>query len=144
MGVIQRGKINRADLALWDGGTKTVTRPDATSGTVTELTIGEEVDILQVYGAGTNRTLATIANATQRAGSSARCLLFGTGNWVIDDDVTIPSNFSCRIAAGCTFVVTSGKVLTFSGPVYVENPSWWTGDVGAVLTSLGAQGFPNY
>ena len=46
-GTIQRGKTNRADLGLWDGGTKTITRPDATSGTVTELTIGEE--ILQAY-----------------------------------------------------------------------------------------------
>jgi len=144
MGTIQRGKINRADLALWDGGTKTTTRPDSTSGTVTELTVGEDIDVLQVYGSGTNRTLATLSNAVQRVGSSVACFLIGTGTWLVTDDITIPSNISCRIAAGCTLTVTSGKVLTFDGPVYVENPTWWSGDAGAVLTNLGAQGFPNY
>lgn len=144
MGTIHRAKINRADLALWDGGTKTTTRTDATGGTVTELTVGEEVDVLQVYGSGTNRTRATLANAIARIGSGVTGLLIGSGTWTIDDDLTIPSNFSCRIAAGCLFNVTSTKTLTFNGPVYVENPTWWSGDDGAVLTTLGAQGFPNY
>jgi len=144
LGTIQRAKINRADQALWDGGTKTTTRTDATGGTVTELTVGEEVDILQVYGSGTNRTLATLANAVQRVGSSVVCFLIGTGTWTITDNVTVPSTISCRIAAGCTLTVTSGKVLTFNGPVYVENPTWWSGDDGAVLTNLGAKGFPDY
>ena len=144
MGTIQRAKINRADLALWDGGTKTTTRPDVTGGTVTELTVGECVDVVQVFGSGTTRTKAVISNAIQRIGTDNICLLFGTGTWTIDDDLTIPSNFSCHIAAGCSFTVTSGKVLTFNGPVHVENPTWWTGDAGAVLTNLGATGFPNY
>ena len=144
MGTIQRAKINRADLALWDGGTKTTTRPDATGGTVTKLTVGEEVDVLQVFGAGENRTHAVLANAVQRIGTSIVRFLIGTGTWTIDNDLTIPSNISCHIAAGCSFTVTSGKILTFNGPVYVENPTWWTGDAGAVLTNLGAQGFPNY
>jgi len=90
LGTIQRAKINRADQALWDGGTKTTTRTDATGGTVTELTVGEEVDILQVYGSGTNRTLATLANAVQRVGSSVVCFLIGTGTWTITDNVTVP------------------------------------------------------
>ena len=110
MGAIQRAKINRADLGLWDGGTKTITRPDATSGTVTELTVGEEVDILQVYGAGTNRTLATLSNAVQRVGSSVVCFLIGTGTWLITDDITVPSTISCRIAAGCTLLLWVGRL----------------------------------
>ena len=144
MGTIQRAKISRADIALWNGRTKTTTRTDTTSGTVTELTVGEEVDALQVYGSGTSRTVATLSNAVQRIGSASCNLLIGSGAWTITDNITIPSTMSVRIAAGCVFTVTSGKVLTFNGPVYVENPTWWSGDIGAVLTNLGAAGFPNY
>ena len=141
---IQRAKLNRADFALWDGGVKTTTRMDITGGYVAELTVGEEVDVLQVYGSGTKRTYTTLSNAIDRVGSNRACFLIGSGIWAINDDITIPENISCRITAGCSFTVTSGKTLTFNGPVYVENPSWWTGDDGAVLTNLGARGFPNY
>jgi len=38
MANIQRGKITRSDLALYDGVTKTDTRLDATGGTVKRAT----------------------------------------------------------------------------------------------------------
>jgi hypothetical protein len=145
MGSIIRGLVARLDLALWDGVTKTVTRADATGGNVTGLTIGEYVDVLQVFGGGTERTNVTIANAIGFIGTSAKCkLLFATGNWAIDSSLTIPANFANHVPAGCVFVVASTKTLAFSGPVHVEHSTWFSGAEGCVVTSKGASGFPGY
>lgn len=143
MGSIVRGKINRGDLALWDGKNATTTRVDASSGTITGLQVNDYVDVLQVFGSGTARTLGTIDAAKTFIGSTSACLMFSPGTWTITDDITLPATLSNHIAAGCVFSVSSGKTLTFSGPVYVENPTWFSGD-GTVAHSLGAQGFPGY
>lgn len=143
MGSIVRGKILRDDLALYDGKTATATRTDASSGTITGLQLNDFVDVLQVFGSGTAKTVGTIDAALKYIGSSSCCLRFSPGTWTIDADVTLPSTMSAHIAAGCVFSVSSGKTLTFSGPVYVENPTWFSGD-GTVQHSLGAQGFPGY
>jgi hypothetical protein len=137
-GTIRRGKAVRADLALWDGRTSTYTRTDATGGTITGLAIGNEVDVLQVFGSGTDRTRAAIASATNHIGSSSVTLVFAPGTWTIDDDLTIASNFTCHIPAGCVFSVSSGKTLTFSGDVIVEYPSSWTTGAGSVVVSRQA------
>lgn len=145
MGSIIRGLLTRLDLALWDGVTKTVSRVDTTGGTVTGLTLGEYVDVLQVFGAGTNRNKATIDSALSYIGTTAKCtLLFSTGNWTITDNLTIPANFSSHIPAGCVFVVTAAKTLTFSGAIHVEHRTWFSGSEGCVVTSIGASGFPGY
>lgn len=136
MGTIQRGKIIRDDFANWDGNTATASRPDATGGTVTGLVIGNEVDVAQVYGSG-SRTLGAIQAAVQTIGSTDVTLVFLPGTWAIDDNFTIPSNFTCRIPAGCVFDVDSGKTLTFSGYVIREAAAWTTGS-GTVTNSLGA------
>ncbi len=144
MGSITRGKIHRGDQALWDGKVSSVTRIDATGGTITGQPINDFVDVLQIFGAGSSKTVGTINTATAYIGSSNKvCLLFAPGTWVIDADVTISANLSNRIAAGCVFAVSSGKTLTFSGPVYVEHNTWFSGD-GTVSHTLGAQGFPGY
>src|SRR5882724_4931043 len=106
-GTITRGKAFRADLANWDGKTSTATRLDATGGTVTGLAIGNEVDVLQSYGAGTARTRATIADAVQQIGSASATLVFAPGTWSIDATLTIPSNFTCHVPSGCVFSVDS-------------------------------------
>jgi hypothetical protein len=116
MGTITRGKIQRGDLANWDGKTPTATRPDATSGTVTGLVIGNEVDVAQVYGDG-SRTLGAISAAVQKIAGTNVTLVFAPGTWTIDDDLTIPSNFTCHIPAGCVFDVSAGKTLTINGHV---------------------------
>ena len=144
MGGIVRGKILRDDQALWDGKVSSVTRIDATGGTISGKPINDFVDILTIFGAGSFKTVGTINAATAYIGSSNNvCLLFGRGTWTIDADITIPANLSNRIAAGCVFAVSSGKTLTFSGPVYVEHDTWFSGD-GTVSHTLGAQGFPGY
>jgi hypothetical protein len=124
---IKRGKATRADLAPWDGKTATYTRSDASGGTVTGLAVGNEVDVLQVYGSGTNRTRSTVNNAIQQIGSTSVTLVFAPGTWTIDASLTIPSNFCCHIPTGCVFDISAGQTLTFSGPLIRESETWYSG-----------------
>lgn len=148
MSTVTRAKLIRGDLALYDGKTSTYSRTDATGGTVTGLRINDDVDVLQVYGAGTNRTRATIADAVQSIGSSAATLVFSPGTWTVDDDITISSNLSVVVKGGCVFNISSGKTLTIAGPCHVEyvasdGTGWYTGD-GSVSCSQGATGWPGW
>ena len=148
MTTITRSKIIRDDLALYDGKTSTFSRLDATGGTKTGLRVRDDVDVLQVYGSGTNRTRATIAQAVQSIGSSVATLVFSPGTWSIDASLTIPANQPCVIKGGCVFDIDSGATLTFAGPVYVEysasdGTGWYYGD-GSVSCSQGAAGFPGW
>ncbi len=155
MATIKRAKINRADQAHWDGKTKTVSRIDATGGTVTEQVVDDHVDVLQVYGDGSVYTVATIASALNFIGSSNATLLWAAGTWVIDSNVTIPATLANHIPAGCVFAVANGVTLTFSGPINVEFSTQTSGDgtstgwytltgTGVVTCSLGASGFPGW
>lgn len=148
MGSIIRALVNRKDLALWDGVTRTVTRVDTTGGSVTGLTLGDEVDVLQVFGGGTERTRATIADAVAYIGSNVVTLLFSTGTWSIDADVTVPSTMAVHVAAGCVFDISASKTLTLSGPVHVDysasdGTGWYTGS-GTISCSQGASGYPGW
>lgn len=134
-GAITRRKLIRADLANWDGRNATATSVDATGGTITGLAVGNEVDVLQVYGNGTARTAGTISDAILYLGSTACTLVFAPGTWTIAENITIPSNLTCHIPAGCVFSVDSGKTLTFSGRVNVEYPASWTSGAGTVSRS---------
>lgn len=131
-GAITRGKIIRADLALYDGKTATYTRPDATGGTVTGVPVGDAVDVLQVYGAGTARTDAAIQAAVDYLGSTVATLVFAPGTWTIAASVTVPSTLPCFVPAGCIFSVNNGITLTFSGDVVIEYPASWTSGAGTV------------
>jgi len=151
MATVTRGKIQRADQAHWDGVTKAVTRVDATGGTVTGLTVDDQVDVLQVFGSGTTRTVATITAALNFVGTSNNMtLLWSSGTWVIDSNVTIPANLANHISGGCVFAISTGVTLTFSGPINVEygkndGTGWYTlAGTGVVTCSLGASGFPGW
>ncbi len=150
MATVQRGKITRSDQALWDGKTKTSSRVDATGGTVTGLTVSDFVDVLQVFGNGDTYTVATITAALNFIGSSNATLMWATGIWVIDSNVTIPATLANTIPAGCVFAISTGVTLTFSGPIHVEyakndGTGWYTlAGTGVVTCSLGASGFPGW
>lgn len=131
---VRKGLIIRPDIAWWDGKQSTASRLDSTGGTIVALKIGTEVDILQVYGNGTDYTRQTIQNATTNIGSDNVTLLFTPGTWTIDDDLTIGSNFVCRIPSGVIFNVASGKTLTFSGATIRDNNTWTSGS-GTVTES---------
>ncbi len=148
MATVQRGKLTRSDQALWDGKTKTASRVDATGGTVVGLTIGDFVDVLQVFGNGTTYTVATITAMLNFIGANNATVLWATGTWVIDANVTIPATLANQIPSGCIFDIDNTVTLTFSGPVNVEygkndGTGWYTGD-GVVVCSLGASGFPGW
>ena len=144
MANVQRGLITRDDVAHWDGVTRTSSRVDATGGTVTGLNFGDAIDILQVFGSGTSRTVATINDAVSRLGGATATLLFSTGTWVIDADITIPSTITCHVPAGSVFAVSSGQTLTFSGFVNVEYPPSWFSGAGVVTVSIEGSHFGTY
>lgn len=131
MATVTRGKIGRADMALFDGVNTTFNRKDATGGTIVQLREGDDVDVLQVYGNGTSRTRQSINDAIRSIGSNNATLRFSPGSWVIDDDLTIPSNLSVFVKGGAVFNVASGKTLTISGRVITEHDTWYTGTVVA-------------
>ena len=135
-GVIKRGKIVRADLANYDGRNTTYTRPDATGGTISGLPVGNDVDVLSVYGGGTARNDATIRAALGYIGAGVARLSFAPGTWTIDESVTIPSTLPCHVAAGCVFNVASGKTLTFNTSVDVDYPASWKTGAGTVSATL--------
>lgn len=142
-GTIRRGKIIRADLALWDGQTSTYSRIDATGGTISGLALGDTVDVLQVYGSGTQRTRGSIAAAVQAIGSSKAILAFAPGTWTIDSDTTIPSNLTCQIPAGCILSISSGITLTIAGSVNAGLYQIFSGS-GSVVVSGGGRALPKW
>lgn len=127
MGTITRDKIIRDDLYLYDGVSRTASRTDASGSAVSGLSLGDEIDVLQVYGDGSDRTVATINKAITAVGSSNRMFLFSTGTWTIDSSVTIPSNVNVHIAAGCVFNISSSVTLTISGKVFADHDAWESG-----------------
>lgn len=131
MTTVNKGKIFRNDMDHFDGVDKTASRKDSTGGTVTGLVVGYEVDVLIAYGNGESYTWQTINDCIRRIGSASVTLVFNPGTWTIDQNLTIGSNFTCRIPAGCVFSVSSGKTLTFSGPV-IRDSSTWTSGSGTV------------
>ena len=139
MTTVIKGKVVRSDLSVWDGVESTVSRRDSTGGTITSLPINDFVDVLQAYGNGTNYTLEAISRCVNHIGSRSRTLIFSPGTWTIDDDLTIGSNFTCRIAAGAVFSVSSGKTLTFNGPVIRDSNTWTSGS--GTVTESGTRAF---
>ena len=123
-----KGRIVRSDLYAYDGIAERVNRKDHTGGTLSSASVNDFVDVLQAYGSGINFTRDTISKCINAIGSSKnRTLQFSPGTWTIDDDLTIGSNFVCRVPAGCVFSVSSGKTLTFSGPVIRDFQTWTSG-----------------
>lgn len=148
MTTVTRAKIIRGDLSLYDGRSSTYARLDATGGTLTGLRINDYVDVLQVYGSGTDRTRGTIASAINSIGSQVATLVFAPGTWTIDASLTIPSTIAAIVPAGCVFSVDASMTLTFAGPVHVHysasNGTGWYSGSGSISCSQGAAGFPGW
>jgi len=134
-GTTTKGLALRADLDLYDGITLTTTRTDSTGGTLSGLRLGDEVDVLSVYGSGTNYTLNTVQSAVNAVGSAACVFRFAPGTWVIDDDISIPATIHLIIAAGAVFSISSGKTLTILGGV-TSYASWFSGGASAGAVAL--------
>lgn len=131
---VTKGLVVRSDFQLYDGKYETVNRRDSTGGTINSLPINDFVDVLSVYGSGSEYTVVTIISCVNNLGSRNRTLLFRQGTWEISDNLTVASNFTSYIPAGCVFNVASGKTLTFSGPVMKESYTWTSGS-GTVVAN---------
>lgn len=114
-----KGKIGRQDLALWDGkSTNTFTRRTNSGYTLTLNDIGWEIDVLAVYGDGTEYDNATLTKALAKVGSSNdRCFVLTPGTWTITSDLTITSNITLKCPPGVNLAVSSGITLTIQGPI---------------------------
>jgi len=135
MATLQKGLIQRQDQDNYDG-TLATSRTSSTGGTTSGLKVGDSIDVLSVYGSGTtaNQTRATIADATGALGSGNHALSFAPGTWTIDDDITIGSNFTVVVPAGCVFSVASGKTLTIQGVLFRQHATYTAG-AGTVTAS---------
>lgn len=131
-----RGYVGADDLEFWDGLSRTFARQTSTGGTITMNKIGEAVNILEVYGSGSAYTDATITLALSMIGSANTTITFTPGTWVISNNISINSNFTCHIPAGCVFNVAANKTLTFLGPV-INEATTWTSGTGTVIVSAG-------
>ena len=139
--------IGNKDIKWWDGLTRTFTRLTSTGATLALNKIGSVVDILEVYGNGTNYTALTINDALANVSSNACTFIFQPGAWTIDANVTIPANVTLLIPKGAVLTVSNGITLTinstidagsyviFSGTgtiagtptLRVKDPTWFTG-----------------
>jgi len=133
MGTLTKGLIHRQDQANYDG-TLAVSRTSSSGGTTSGLAIGNAVDVLTVFGSGADLTLATINTAINALGSANIAIEFAPGTWTIDDDLTIASNFTCIVPAGCVFSVSASKTLTIAGVLFRQHGTY-TGGSGTVTVS---------
>ena len=121
-GTVTKGAAFRQDFDNYDGISTASSRIDSTGGTVTGLKVGNVVDVLTVYGGGANRTRSTLAAAINAVGSNEVAFVLAPGSWVIDDDLTIPSNITLECPRGVDIQRASGKTITFSGKDPLAGP----------------------
>jgi len=108
--------------------------------------IEAEVDALMQYGGGVNYDSTTINSAIAAIGSeNTVVLVLRPGIWTLNDNLTVPSNITLKIAPGAS-ITTTGYTLTINGPLQTGDykvfsgsgtvaglsytkPSWWGGVV---------------
>jgi len=119
MATSKRGKIGRQDMALWDGGDpKTFNRQSSTGGVLTLNQFDWFVDVLSVFGNGTDYTYNSLNSAISAIGlTNKRALFLSPGTWTVDTNLTVTSNLTLVCPPGTTLSVSSGITLTIEGPV---------------------------
>ena len=102
MGTVTKSKALRGDFNSFDG-TLSKSRTSSSGGTVTGLAVNDYVDVLQVFGSGSisNRNDSTITTALNTLGGSNIALLFAPGTWTVSNTITLPSNITVIVPAGC-------------------------------------------
>jgi len=119
-GTFTKGFLGKEDICLWDGtAVKTSTR---SSSTGYSLTLHDfdwvGVDVLQVYGAGINRTSATIASALTGVGAVNKVgLWLSPGAWVITADHAFTANTVLVCPPGVDLQIGAGKTVTVQGSI---------------------------
>src|SRR3990167_783946 len=135
MVTVVKGLLMRSDVSNYDG-TLATSRVDSTGGTESGLKVGDAIDVLSVFGSGdtSNMTDTTISLAISTLGSANRALSFAPGTWTISNTITIGSNFTCIVPAGCVFSVVAGKTMTVSG-IFFRQHGTYSGGAGTFTIS---------
>lgn len=137
MGTITKGKIGRQDIIAWDGTTtKTFSRVNSTGGTDTMTLVGNVVDALAVFGAGTAYTWATLNAAINTIGSASCTLEIAPGTWTVTDDLTFPATMTLRFPQGASFSITAAKTVTINGQIEAGPYQIFSGSGTVTLAAL--------
>ena len=97
-------------------GQKTIGSAIPRRGSLTVSDVGYDVDALLSYGGGANYNSTTINAAIKAIGSTNRvALVLRPGSWVMNANITVPSNITLKIVPGA-FITTTGYTLAINGP----------------------------
>lgn len=153
---ITRRQIGKQDLGLWDGVTSTFTYTTNSGTTLTFNSVGDAVDVLQVYGGGTDQTSRSLASAVSAIGTGRKAaLLMAPGTWTMLASVAIPANLVLVPAPGANIVLGAYNLTVYSivagdHQVFTQastgrviglpwaKPEWWGADPLGVSGSLDA------
>lgn len=128
--------IGGSDIKWWDGVTRTFTRLTSTGGLLSQNKIGSAVDILEVFGNGTDYTYNTLKTALGYIGSNNVTILLQPGTWTITEDLTINSNFRLWAEKGVTLNISSGKTLTLNCSLPTLKDITFTGSGTVVISHV--------
>lgn len=130
--------IGIKDLKLWDGIARTFTRLISTGGLLTQNKIGMEVDVLNVYGSGSDYTGTAISAAIGGIGSSRAGITLTPGTWTVTTDITIPITMALTMPEGAILSVATGKTITINGPFSHNGLSQKFSGAGTIKFGFGA------
>lgn len=111
---ITKGVAGNQDLNLYDGVNDTFSRVDSKGNTLTLNLIGNTIDVLAVYGAGSNFNSTSINAALTAISTTKMTLVLHPGTWTMNDNITIPATVDLHCPKGVT-IVTTGYTLTVNG-----------------------------
>jgi hypothetical protein len=120
-----KGQIQREDLALFDGNTMTATRPNSSGGVQTGNRVGDAVDVKLIHGGSSNS--ASFQKAVDAMGTQNGSLLFTPETWNITANITVPSNVTLIVPAGCVFNIDSGITITNNGVLFRYHKTFSSG-----------------
>jgi hypothetical protein len=144
---VQTNAGTRQDIPIGGGTTPRAFSQATSTGAIAALNDATyEVDALGSYGAGVNYNATTINTAIKAIGITNNVtLVLRPGSWVMNTNITIPSNIVLKIVSGAS-IRTTGYSLTINGrfeagsyPVFSGNgmlvfgegavdvvyPEWW-------------------
>lgn len=141
MAQVIRGFIGKEDFKLYDGTTNSFSRNTVTGGTESLSRINwGGVDILHVYGNGTDYTDVTIRNAVAAVGSTNQVKFWlSSGTWLISSNLTLSSNVTLHLEPGAILTDdTNNANLTINGEILAHDDQQifnWGNGTGSISLS---------
>lgn len=123
-----KGKILREDIQLYDGNGLDADRLDSAGGLFTGRKVGNRIDVLSVFGNGTDFDTSTLSKAVRSVGSTEVTFELAPGTWLVEADLSSASNITWWLVSGAVFSISSGVTLTANGPVFAEGETFKSGD----------------